>query len=159
MMPEWDPVTGNLPEGVYQAEWNEVKERFGLTPRRRRLLEGLGYALEILRSYGCRRVWVDGGFVTAKPEPGDFDCCWDYSGTRIASLQTDYPVLFDFSDQRRAQKERFGGEIFLAHHPADALGTLFLDFFQRDRYAGDRKGIILIELPPQEEAEITIERR
>jgi hypothetical protein len=31
MIPEWDPLTGNLPEGVHQAEWTEVVDRLGFT--------------------------------------------------------------------------------------------------------------------------------
>jgi len=72
-------------------------------------------------------------------------------GTRIASLQTDFPVFFDFSNLRRAQKQRFGGEFFLAHYPADLVGTAFLDFFQIDKYTGNRKGIDLIGLTSQAE--------
>jgi len=40
------------------------------------LLQGLGDALGILQAHGCERVWVDGSFVTDKPDPGDFDCCF-----------------------------------------------------------------------------------
>jgi hypothetical protein len=146
MIPDWDPTTGNLPEGIHEAEWDEVEERLGFTAHRRQLLRGLREALYVLRHYDCQRAWIDGSFVSDKPEPGDFDVCWDHRGTRIATLQTEYPVFFNFSNRRRAQKERFGGEFFLAHYPADLLGTRFLDFFQTDRYTGDRKGIILVDL-------------
>jgi len=150
MIPDWDSATGNLPEGIHQSDWKEVEERLGFNPRRRRLVQGLGEALDILQRNRCERVWIDGSFVTDEPELGDFDCCWDFRGAAIAGLQMDYPIFFDFSDGRRAQKQRFGGEFFLAHVPADLIGTLFLDFFQTDKRAGNRKGIIEVDLTSEE---------
>ena len=45
-----------------------------------------------------------------------------------------------------AQKRKYGGELFPADWPADAHGTSFLHFFQRDRVTGRPKGIIAIDL-------------
>ena len=120
----------------------EFAERFGGTPWRRHLLTGLRAALEALQAARCQRVYVNGSFVTAKAEPADFDACWEADGVDPASLD---PVLLDFSDHRRAQKDKFGGELFLAHGPADSSGHRFLDFFQRDR-DGRPKGIVAINL-------------
>jgi hypothetical protein len=55
------------------------------------------------------------------------------------------PVLLEFADHRAAQKAAFDGEMFVASWQADPLGTLFLDFFQRDR-DGRAKGIVEINL-------------
>jgi hypothetical protein len=44
-----------------------------------------------------------------------------------------------------AQKARYGGELYPAEWPADADGTAYLDFFQRDR-SKQQKGIIAIDL-------------
>jgi hypothetical protein len=41
--------------------------------RRRTLLAGLREALGALREAGCRTVYLDGSFVTAKEAPEDFD--------------------------------------------------------------------------------------
>jgi len=41
VIPAHEPSTGNLPPGEHLAEWVDVVERFGTTPWRRRLLEGL----------------------------------------------------------------------------------------------------------------------
>lgn len=84
-----------------------------------------------------------GSFVTAKEDPADFDACWDADGVDLDRLD---PVFSDFSDDRRAQKERFGGELFPADAPADHVGTPFIDFFQRNRASDQRKGIIEIDL-------------
>ena len=54
-------------------------------------------------------------------------------------------VLLTFEAGRRAQKAKYRGELFPAAAAADPLGTLFRDFFQRDR-DGNPKGIIVIDL-------------
>jgi len=98
--------------------------------------------LNALRQAGCRRAWVDGSFVMDKPEPRDFDGCWDVTGADWALVD---PVLLDFGPGRLAQKRRFGGEMFFSDARAAALGTPFVEFFQRDR-DGRPKGIIVIDL-------------
>ena len=51
------------------------------------------------------------------------------------------PVLWEFADSRRAQKEAYGGELFPMDLPADVTGETFIEFFQRDR-DGLPKGIV-----------------
>ncbi|MEG3870011.1 hypothetical protein QUB36_11455 [Microcoleus sp. AT8-B1] len=51
MIPEFDEY-GNLPPGVHWAEWEEFKERFGTTPRRSRMIDGLQMAF--LATKSCR---------------------------------------------------------------------------------------------------------
>jgi hypothetical protein len=46
---------------------------------------------------------------------------------------------------RAAQKGRYGGELYPGEWPANADGTTYLDFFQRDRLK-QQKGIIAIDL-------------
>jgi len=92
---------------------------------------------------GCRRAYIDGGFVTTKERPADFDGCWEVDGVDLARLD---PVLMTFANRRAAQKRKYGGELFPADWPADAHGTSFLLFFQRDRATRRPKGIIAIDL-------------
>lgn len=125
------------------ATWNDIADAFGGTEHREVLLEGLRDGLESLAGAGCRRAYVDGSFVTSKEEPGDFDACWEAAGVDPDLLD---PSLLDFSDRRRAQKERFGGELFPADLAAEPSGTRFLDYFQHDRATGDPKGIVAIDL-------------
>jgi hypothetical protein len=99
--------------------------------------------LERLRAAGCRRVYIDGSFVTAKEVPGDFDACWEMVGVDADLLD---PVLLIFADRRAAQKARFGGELFPAEWGADPHGTRFLDYFQQDKLTGERKGIVALDL-------------
>jgi hypothetical protein len=141
MLPGFDSETGRLPEGQHTATWQEVVERFGWTARRRQLLDGLAEAVELLSKAGCRRLWLNGSFVTAKDEPADFDACWAIDGVDLDTLD---PVLLDLSDGRAAQKARFGGELF-PNVVESGSGLAFAEFFQNERDAG-RKGIVVLVL-------------
>ncbi len=55
-------------------------------------------------------------------------------------------MLTTFAQRHAAQKRKYGGELFPADWPADAHGTSFLHFFQRDRVSGRPKGIVAIDL-------------
>lgn len=147
MIPPFETEPGEegrlqLPPGIHVATWDEVARRFGSNPRRREILQGLLRALQALKVAGCRRVFVDGSFVTSKERPGDFDGCWDDAGVDYDLLD---PVLLEFADHRAAQRAKFDGEMFVASWAADPMGTLFLDFFQHDR-DGRPKGIVQIDL-------------
>jgi len=122
--------------------WQEMLDRYGYTPWRRRLLQGLLDALRRLRVAGCTRAYIDGSFVTAKERPSDFDACWEAQGVDF-DLVDDRLLTFDKG--RATQKAAFFGELFIADSRADPQGTLFLDFFQTDR-DDRRKGIIVIDL-------------
>lgn len=141
MIPQFDE-RGNLPPGMHEAAWDELEKKFGGSVRRDQLLTGLREALLALRRVGCRTAYIDGSFVTAKQEPGDFDGCWEVAGVDLGQLD---PVLLDTDHPRRAQKERFGGEMFPTYPPGDPRGTPLLDFFQGDR-DGNPKGIVKIDL-------------
>jgi hypothetical protein len=138
MIPPFDP-SGNLPPGVYPATWEEVIKRFGGGLRRQRLIAGFELAMTDLRAAGCRTIYLDGSLVTGKARPGDFDACWDTEGVDWDRID---PVLTTFADARRAQKAKYGGEIFPADAIADIYGTRFLDFFQTDKHSLARKGIV-----------------
>lgn len=142
MIPDFDPVTGNLPSGEHAATWQELVERFGHTPWRQKLLAGLRDALGLLKAAGCVRAYIDGSFVTEKDEPGDFDACWDAEGVDFDRLDE---RLLTFDRGRATQKAAFLGELFIADVRADPQGTLFRDFFQTDR-EDRRKGIVVIDM-------------
>lgn len=125
------------------AEWEELVRRFGYNPRRVRLLIGLGTALDSLKFAGCRTVYIDGSFVTAKEYPNDFDGCWEEDGVDPESLD---PVLLDLADPNRStQKAKYYGEFLPASVVEAASGLSFLEFFQTTAI-GERKGIVAIDL-------------
>lgn len=143
MLPPFEPASGNLPPGVHEATWEELVARYGTTPHRLAQLAGLKAALDALRVADCLRAYIDGSFVTAEEAPADFDACWEVDGVDLARLD---PVLLTFAHRREAQKRKYGGELFPSDWAADAHGTNFLRFFQRDRATGQRKGIVAIGL-------------
>lgn len=145
MIPDFVDIGGPwrvLPPGVHDATIEEVEGRFAASEQRNRIFAGLRDGVTALRKAGCRKVFLDGSFVTEKPIPADFDACWDPVGVEVTKLD---PVLLDFSDGRKNQKRRFRGEFFPVNLFAD--GThIFLDFFQTDKHTGKAKGIICIHL-------------
>jgi len=145
MLPAFDE-NGNLPPGVHEADWDEIADRFGCTSRRRELLAGLKVAIQTLRDAGCRRIFVNGSFVTEKDEPGDIDIAWDPAGVDVDRLLELEPVFGEFADRRAAQKAKFGCEFFPSSFTADLVGNTFLEFFQIDRETEARKGIVALDL-------------
>lgn len=133
---------GTLPQGVHVADWGEVSDRFGTNDHRRSLLQGLGNAIEQLRLAGCRRVYLDGSFVTSAPVPGDYDVCYEIIGVDPSFLD---PVFLDFRAGRAAQKAKYGGELFPCAATASP-GYNFLQFFQVDKANGQPKGIVALNL-------------
>lgn len=131
---------GLLPPGIHQATWAELVSCLNFTARRVWLLEGLEAVLRHLAAAGCERVYIDGSFVTAKPEPDDFDICWDFQNVALAAID---PVLQDLSPPRASQKAKFRGDI-LPNVIEAGSGAPFVDYFQIDR-DGNPKGILAID--------------
>jgi hypothetical protein len=142
VIPRFDHA-GKLPVGIHRGTWKELVTRCGFTPRHRQLLIGLKAAMTLLKHAGCRSVYIDGSFVTSKPEPGDIDACWAIEGVDPEQLD---PVFLDFSQGRAAQKARFGCEFFPADLPEGITGKTFLEFFQTDKETGTSKGIVALNL-------------
>lgn len=146
MIPALDPASGNLPPGIYETPWDEVVEHFGYTAYRRDLLGGLLDALQVLRAAGCRRVYLDGSFVTTKWEPGDFDVCWEVDGVDLVRLAREAPIFFDLRFPRAAQKGRFRGELLPVRVAGEPSERAVFEEFQRDIVTGAAKGILTIDL-------------
>ena len=132
-----------LPPGIHLATLAEVEARYATNPGRRLQFKGLVAALVNLRGAGCDRAFLDGSYMTGNPRPGDFDACWEPGGVNPVLLD---PVLLTFDNNRAAQKAKYMGELFPSTVPADAVGTTFLEYFQKDRFTGAPKGIIAIDL-------------
>ncbi|WP_188559590.1 DUF6932 family protein [Hymenobacter glacieicola] len=137
---------GLLPPGIHWATWGEIRDRFGHTPHRMNLLFGLMDGLGSLKQAGCKLIYIDGSFCTAKEVPGDFDVCWDDTPVDLEKLFSLAPLLFDFEQGRAAQKARYLGEFFPCSFIAAPPATLYLDFFQLDKNSGGAKGIIGLQL-------------
>ncbi len=136
-----DPLTGYLPPGVHQADWDEIADCYATTSHRARLTDGLLAACLNLARAGCLELLLDGSFVTAKVLPGDYDAAWEPNGVDPNRLD---PVLLDFSNRRAAMKAKYLGDLFPASFRA-APGIIYRDFFMTDR-DGVAKGVVLVNL-------------
>ncbi|MGB6170319.1 MAG: hypothetical protein WBF52_22255 [Geitlerinemataceae cyanobacterium] len=143
MIPEFDE-RGNLPPGIHFGEWEEFVDRFGTNALRLRLMRGLLMVMEALKAAGCRTIYINGSFVTLKPDPGDFDACWDREDVDIDYLRLKAPKLLNHYD-RAGQKAQYKGEIFPVDQPIGNYGMNSFELFQRDR-SQNKKGIIAIDL-------------
>jgi len=133
---------GVLPPGVHVASWDEVVERFGGTAHRAELLAGLLAVLRDLQQAGCRRIYLNGSFVTDKEPPGDYDLCWELDQVDFTKLP---PLVLDVDFPRAAQKARYRGDI-LPNVVEGSSGAPFVEFFQRNKVTGGVKGIVAINL-------------
>jgi hypothetical protein len=147
MIPELVTLPGSpwpvLPPGIHQASLDEIATTFATNAWRRELFNGLVDASARLRAAGCPNIYLDGSYVTGKPNPGDFDACWDPIGIVQSRLD---PVFLQFADGRKAQKAVFKGEFFPSSVMCSDVGQTFVEFFQQDRFTGKQKGIIAIPL-------------
>jgi hypothetical protein len=151
MLPDFD-ARGNLPPGIYEANWEAVAARFGTSPERRLLLVQLRAALDALAASGCRRAWLDGSFVgdverrLGRP-PGDVDVGWELAGVDLRRLAALAPALHPLQGSREERQRRFGGDYVAVAAPLE-VGVLAS--FRRDR-EGRPKGLVLLHLPGEGE--------
>ncbi len=147
MIPDFIDLPGApwpvLPVGIHEADLSEVQNVLTSNGWRRGLFDGLVKACGDLAAAGCGRLYLDGSFVTDKPQPGDYDACWHPYG--VIRTQLD-PVFSDFTNGRAAQKAKYGGEFFPSTTKAGARGRTFVEFFQMEKFSGLQKGILLIDL-------------
>lgn len=103
-------------------------------------------ALDLLREFGCWRLFLDGSFVTAKETPGDYDGCWEVEGVDLTRLLRAAPLLWDDRPGRPHQKAQFGGDLFPVRMAGQPQDRRILDDFQRDKLTGEPKGILDLNL-------------
>ena len=134
---------GYLPEGLHVATDAEITFRFGTsTIQRRRLTLQLRRWIELARIVGAKRLFIDGSFVTAKPDPNDIDA--------VVWLPEDFAERASGGDLEAIELEtmlltRRPEEIFAAEDRLD--WDDWLEFFGRTREAdGRRKGLVEVEL-------------
>lgn len=139
MIPKFDR-RGNLPPGKpYKVTWEELQDRFGTNEHRRDIMAGLKAALDNLKQADCRRVYINGSFITSKTKPSDWDGCWEPYGVNTARVD---PIILDVNFDADRVRRKYKGDLFVQ---APKAGWNYLDVFQKDR-EGNRKGILVIEL-------------
>ena len=123
--------------------WGPFVAKFGWSNRRRFLIGGMHRALLNLRFAGCTAAMINGSFVSAKDEPGDYDMAFDPIGMNGILID---PILRRHDDQRKAMKAKYFGDVFPWGAVACATTpVIYRDFFQRDR-SGVAKGVVLLDV-------------
>ena len=122
-----------LPEGIHIADFASIAACFATSPWRRDLFDGLLESSRNLSNAGCRRLYLNGSFVTGKPKPADYDACWELGGVNPDLLD---PTLLNFDNQRALQKSKYKGEFFPASASAGRSQATFVDFFQIEKFTG-----------------------
>lgn len=146
MIPEFLD-NGYLPEGIYEASFEEVKEKFGFSKKRKMLLVKMAGLIMACKLAGCNIFYLDGSFTgNIKSEPRDYDACWDTTNENRKSVLNNVFQSQLCSDSE-TQKYIFGGEIYPAFDKAPMAKELtILDYFQQVRNETFKKGIIKIML-------------
>ncbi|MDV6032437.1 MAG: hypothetical protein F9B45_20595 [Phycisphaera sp. RhM] len=134
---------GYLPEGLHVASEADVTFRFGTATRQRqRLAVRLRRWLELARVLNAKRFFVDGSFVTSKPDPDDVDA--------VVWLPDDFTERLQRGDLEAVELDsmlvtRRPEELFAAEDRRD--WDDWVEFFGRTREADDRrKGLVEVEL-------------
>jgi hypothetical protein len=84
-----------LPPGVYPANLDEIRARFGAGSEiRRAQMDSLTWLVGLSRQAGVRRLVIDGSFVTDVLEPNDVDC--------VLLIDNDYPQDTEADEQLQA---------------------------------------------------------
>ncbi len=135
MIPEFTEL-GYLPAGVYDATLVEIENRFAYNKTRKRLFEAMVKVVNMFREAKSPEIFLDGSYITTKPEPGDYDLCWEPSGVE----PTD--ELLEFFSTKVDRKKIYLGDIF----PRFPQPPYYVDHFvewQSD-VEGAPKGLIRI---------------
>ena len=134
---------GYLPEGMFLASEAEVTFRFGTSNRkRRRLILRIRRWIELAREVGALRLFIDGSFITAKPEPNDVDAVVLLPPDFENQIAANSDAATEFEEMLLTRRPE---EIFAAEDDTD--WNEWVEFFSRTREAdGRRKGLVELEL-------------
>ncbi len=144
MLPDFTD-DGLLPAGIHQATLAEFMERFAVFSRSDRRFQIVKQVERLIadakRSGIVQSVFVAGSYVTAKPEPNDFDCILVLDQSIVGATLP--PFQYNLVSRKMARRI-YGGDIAPAMEGSVALAQ-YLEFFQRTR-EGKPAGIVEIVL-------------
>lgn len=135
---------GWLPNGHHGADWEEIVARFGGRPgsRRERLTAKLSYLWEALHAAGIPgTILLDGTYISAKPEPGDFDILL-IGPANIQMRKDTEPNLASLLDASSAEERGYSLFFIPADSPAKEMLCTLWDFSKE----GVAKGVVEIAL-------------
>ena len=134
---------GYLPEGMFLASEAEVTFRFGTSNRkRRRLVIRVRRWIQLAREIKAPRLFIDGSFITVKPEPKDVDAVVLLPPDFENQIATNSDAATEFEEMLLTRRPE---EIFAAEDETD--WNEWVEFFSRTREIdGRRKGLVEIAL-------------
>lgn len=138
-----------LPEGHHSTDWDEIITVFGGEPGSKRA-QVLANLLEWRDRVRARRLAgyliLDGSFISAKPEPGDFDTIFvmDDGMETLLAQDVEAALLVNYV----YCKERGWGDIFMFSETAVRKFPLIcrLDGFDHDKVTKQPKGVVEVRL-------------
>lgn len=153
--PEYAPL---LPEGLHPVDETALRQlclaSFPRSRTRPRLYEGLEQLIALLRnSRIAAEVWIDGSFVTRKPDPRDVDVVVWVHASVLKQPDAGQPDLLR-TLRSNGRRTRGGCDTFVApyHEPGspdrwltDKVAAYWLEEFGMSR-SGRPKGILVVEV-------------
>jgi len=140
---------GWLPEGHFQATWEETEARFGgeAGSRRRELFERLTGWRDTLRRFRIAGVLVlDGSFASAKELPGDVDAIFVSDVDSLESISAE-PEAANLLSYVRMKELGFGDLFFFTETAVRDFPALCrLDGFDVDSRTGKSKGVLRVRV-------------
>jgi hypothetical protein len=140
---------GWLPAGHHLTTWDEIVSVFGADPgtSRARTLEDLLRWRDDARAAGLTgQILLNGSFISAKPDPGDFDLIFLYD-TKTKDLIEQDPSARQLTSYT-ACKTLFGGDVFIFWEENVRRFPAFCDItmFDRTKMTGVPKGVVEVLL-------------
>lgn len=130
---------GRLPPGIHKATVAEIVDAFcSATPTRRVLEAPLRELVNVARAATAVALYVNGSFVSSKPDPGDIDAVIVLPGT--------FDTRSKEAERLRTLHQTFGFDIERVRHGDDEeLNRLIHAFFAYDR-DGRARGVVEVVL-------------
>jgi hypothetical protein len=113
---------------------------FGTNPGRKQQIDNALFYFRIFYQCGCRKVYIDGSFVSTKKNPGDIDLCFDLTGVDIGNIKRVFPEFFDPNEIGRIRRQ---DQCHIFHF--DNEDRFMLELFSADR-EGNPKGLVKLIL-------------
>ncbi len=136
MLPEFNKK-GYLPPGLYRSDFTEVRQQFGNTDIRQKLLGNLNDFVDVAREVGASKLILDGSFVTDKEEPNDIDAILVVPDN-LDTTTCEVHILLE-------SKIRFNIHLFPVRESDEESFQQWIKFFGHDRN-GERKGLVEVLL-------------
>ena len=140
---------GWLPKGHHPATWEQIADRFGGEPgsRRAAIFSGLLRWRDAVRGKQMNgRLILNGSFISAKAEPGDFDVLFVYDNASANIIAQDAKAL-RLLDSAHC-KALYGGDVWAFSEQAvrDFPQFCRVDGFDREKETRRLKGVLEVNL-------------